>query len=43
VLRPRLLVNAPYYFGSVVDRGSDSPVESLVVHLPFIGLIGFVC
>jgi hypothetical protein len=43
VLRPRLLVNAAYYSRSMVDRRSDSLVESLVVHLPFIGLVGFVC
>jgi hypothetical protein len=28
---------APYIPNRVVDRGSDSPVESFVVHLPSIG------
>jgi hypothetical protein len=27
----------PYILDRVVDRGSDSPVESFVVHLPSIG------
>jgi hypothetical protein len=28
---------APYISDRVIDRGSDSPVESFVVHLPSIG------
>jgi hypothetical protein len=28
---------APYILDRVVDRGSDSPIESFVVHLPSIG------
>jgi hypothetical protein len=34
---PYLPVIAPYISDHVVDRGSDSPVESFVVHLPSIG------
>jgi hypothetical protein len=34
---PYLPVIAPYILDRVVDRGSDSPVESFVVHLPCIG------
>jgi hypothetical protein len=42
VLRLGLLVNAPTFFGSVVAREGDfySFVESCVVHLPLIGLVG---
>jgi hypothetical protein len=36
-LRSCLLANAPYIPGHVVDRGSDTPVESFVVHSPNIG------
>jgi hypothetical protein len=33
-----LSVNAPYILGQqVVDHGSDSPIESSVVHTPNIG------
>jgi hypothetical protein len=34
---PYFPVIAPYILECVVDRGSDSPVESFVVHLPSIG------
>jgi hypothetical protein len=35
-----LPADAPYILGQqVVDRGSDSPVESSVVHSPNIGLV----
>jgi hypothetical protein len=35
-----LPANAPYILGQqVVDRGSDSPVESSVVHSPDIGQV----
>jgi hypothetical protein len=34
---PYLPVIVPYIPDRVVDRGSDSPVESSVVHLPSIG------
>jgi hypothetical protein len=34
---PYLPTIAPYILDHVVDRGSDSPVESSVVHLPSIG------
>jgi hypothetical protein len=34
---PYLPVIAPYIPDRVVDRGSDSPVESFVVHLSSIG------
>jgi hypothetical protein len=34
---PYLPMIAPYILDRVVDRGSDSPVESFVVHLPSIG------
>jgi hypothetical protein len=36
VLRYYLLVDALYTLGHVVDRGCDTPVESFVVHSPFI-------
>jgi hypothetical protein len=32
-----LPVNVPYILGHVVDRGSDTPVESFVVHSLNIG------
>jgi hypothetical protein len=38
-----LLVNAPYIPGHVVDRGSDTPIESFVVHSPNIGQVGTSC
>ena len=34
---PYFLAIAPNILDRVVDRGSDSPVESFVVHLPSIG------
>jgi hypothetical protein len=34
---PYFLVITPYILDRVVDHGSDSPVESFVVHLPSIG------
>ena len=36
----RFPATAPYIPGRVVDRGSDSPVESFVVHPPSVGLVG---
>ena len=39
VLRYDLPASAPYIPGRVVDRGSDSPVESFVVHPPSIRLV----
>ena len=39
VLRCYLPANVSYWPGRVVDRGSDSPVESFVVHPPLIGLV----
>jgi hypothetical protein len=39
VLIPYLPTIAPYIPYRVVDHGSDSPVESFVVHLPSIGHI----
>ena len=38
VLRCRLPANAPYWPGRVVDRGSDSSVESSVFHPPLVGV-----
>jgi hypothetical protein len=43
VLRPRLLVDAPYMLGSVVDRGCDNLAESIVAHTSYIGLVGPGC
>jgi hypothetical protein len=43
VLRPRLLVDAPYMLGSVVDRGHDNTAESFVAHTSYIGLVGPGC
>jgi hypothetical protein len=34
---PYLPAIAPYILDRVADRGSDSPIESFVVHLPSIG------
>jgi hypothetical protein len=34
---PYLPAIAPYIPDRAVDRGSDSPIESFVVHLPSIG------
>jgi hypothetical protein len=39
VLRYCLSANAPYTPGCVVDRGSDRPVKSYVVHPPCVGLV----
>jgi hypothetical protein len=39
VLRYCLSVNAPYMLGRVVDRGCDRPIESYVVHSPYVGLV----
>jgi hypothetical protein len=38
-----LLANAPYILSHVVDHGSDTPVESFVVHSPNIGQVGPGC
>jgi hypothetical protein len=38
-LRRCLPVNAPYILSHVVDHGSDTPVESFVVHSPNIGQV----
>jgi hypothetical protein len=38
-LKHCLPANAPF-LGHVVDRGSDTPVESFVVHSPNIGQVG---
>jgi hypothetical protein len=43
VLRPRLLVDAPYMLGSVVDHERDNLVESFVAHTSYIGLVGPGC
>ena len=40
VLRLCLPTDAPYILGSVVDHGSDTPVESFVFHPPNVGLVG---
>jgi hypothetical protein len=38
-----LPTNAPYIPAHVVDHGSDTPVESFVVHSPNIGQVGPSC
>jgi hypothetical protein len=38
-LRRCLPVNAPYIPSHVVDHGSDTPIESFVVHSPNIGQV----
>jgi hypothetical protein len=43
VLRPRLLMDAPYMLGSMVDRGRDNPAKSFVAHNSYIGLVGPGC
>ena len=43
VLIPCLPTNAPYILDRVVDRGGDSPIESSIIHLPFVGLVGCSC
>jgi hypothetical protein len=43
VLRPRLLVDAPYMLGSDVDPGRDNRAESFVAHTSYIGLVGPSC
>jgi hypothetical protein len=42
-LRCCLPANAPYIPGHVVDRESDTPIESFVVHSPNIGQVGPGC
>jgi hypothetical protein len=39
VLRYCLPANALYMPGHVVDRGCDTPVESFVVHSPYVELV----
>jgi hypothetical protein len=39
VLRCCLPTNAPYIPDHVVDRGSDTPIETFVVHSPNIGQV----
>jgi ribulose bisphosphate carboxylase small subunit len=39
-LRRCLPANTPYISGHVIDHGSDTPVESFVVHSPNIGKVG---
>jgi hypothetical protein len=36
---PYLPVIAPYIPDRVVDRGSDSPIESSIIHIPSIGQV----
>ena len=43
VLRCYLSLIIPYSSGHVVDRRSDSPVESFVVHSPSVGQVGPSC
>jgi hypothetical protein len=43
VLIPCLPAKAPYIPDRVVDCGGDSPIESSIVHLPSIGLVGPNC
>jgi hypothetical protein len=38
-----LPADAPYILGHVVDRGSDSLVESFVVHSPSVGQVKLSC
>ena len=38
-----LPMDAPYILNCVVDRDSDSLIESFVVHLPFVGQVGCGC
>jgi hypothetical protein len=42
-LRRCLPANAPYIPSHVVDRGSDTPIESFVVHSLNIGQVGLGC
>ena len=42
-LRYNLPTDASFGLGHVVDRGSDSPVESFVVHSHFIRLVEHGC
>jgi hypothetical protein len=42
VLRYCLPTDALYMPGHVVDRGSDTPVESFVVHLPYVEQVEMV-
>jgi hypothetical protein len=39
VLRYHLPANPPYMSGHLVDRGCDRPVESYIVHPPYVGLV----
>ena len=43
VLIPCLPANAPYIPDRVVDRRGDNPVESSLIHLPSVGLVGRGC
>ena len=43
VLIPCLPTNAPYILDRVVDHRGDSPIESSVIHLLSIGLVGRSC
>ena len=38
-----LPVNAPYIPGHVVNRGCDTPIESFVVHSPFVEQVECGC
>ena len=38
-----LPANTPYILGHVVDHGCDTPVESFVVHSPFVGQVEHGC
>jgi hypothetical protein len=42
-LRRCLPMNAPYISGHMVDRGSNTPIESFVVHSLNIGQVGPSC
>jgi len=39
VLRCRLFAITPYWLGSMVDRGSDSSIESFVFHPLLLGYV----
>jgi hypothetical protein len=43
VFIPCLPANAPYIPDRVVDREGDNPIESSVIHLPSVGLVGPSC
>ena len=38
-----LPADAPYILDRMVDRDSDSLIQSFVVHLPFVGQVGRGC